>query len=138
MNAGSWEVETVRAFSTSAKRARVGEMFSNRKRRAKFVDDLAYFRDFDPRYMVAIPSASQNAAGIEALLVARGAPPLCCVMSEWSVWDGREMPLAEALKEIVGKGMGTIVCCISGRLAFFENEDGRYILEHPSNKEPKR
>lgn len=137
-SASSCELETVRAFSLSAKRARVPEMFSNRKRRATFVNGLAYFRDFDPRYIVPIPPASQNPAAIEALLTARRAPPQCHVLSEWELWDGRDMQLSEALKQIVGKGMGTLLCCIPGRLAFFENEDGRYILEHPTNKEQKR
>jgi len=34
-----------------------------------------------------------------------------------------------ALKETVGRQMGTILCCIPGHLAYFENEDERFILE---------
>jgi len=43
--------------------------------------------------------------------------------------DGREFPLIDALKRIVGYGMGTIVSCIPGKLGYFEDEDGRCILE---------
>jgi hypothetical protein len=35
----------------------------------------------------------------------------------------------EALKQIVGRGMGTVPSCIPGRLAFVETEDERFILE---------
>jgi hypothetical protein len=34
-----------------------------------------------------------------------------------------------ALKEVVGYGMGTLISCIPGRLAYFESEDERYILQ---------
>jgi hypothetical protein len=39
------------------------------------------------------------------------------------------MPLADALRKIVGNGMGTFLSCVPGRLAYFEDEDGRWILE---------
>jgi hypothetical protein len=29
----------------------------------------------------------------------------------------------------VGHQLGTILCCITGHLAYFENEDDRFILE---------
>lgn len=128
----------MRAFSSKAKRARVDEMFSNRKHREKFVRSLAHFTDFDSRYIVPTPPVSQTPAAIEALLLSRGAPGQCHVLSEWELWDGTEMPLTEALKKVVGSGMGTLLCCVPARLAFFESEDGRYILEHPANKEPKQ
>ena len=37
--------------------------------------------------------------------------------------------LLDALKRIVGSGMGTVLSCIPGRLAFVETEDERFILE---------
>ena len=39
------------------------------------------------------------------------------------------MSLDEALEEIVGRSMGTFLSCIQGRLAYFEDEDQRWILE---------
>lgn len=38
------------------------------------------------------------------------------------------MQLSDALEEIVGSGMGTILSCLPGRLAFLETEDERFIL----------
>jgi hypothetical protein len=40
----------------------------------------------------------------------------------------KELPLVEALQQIVGRGMGTVLSCIPGRLAFVETEDERFIL----------
>ena len=43
--------------------------------------------------------------------------------------DGREVELKEMLNHAVGREIGTILCCIPGKLAFVEREDGRFILE---------
>jgi hypothetical protein len=50
-------------------------------------------------------------------------------ISEDPALDRKELPLLEALKETVGRGMGTVLSCIPGRLAFVETEDERFILE---------
>jgi hypothetical protein len=36
---------------------------------------------------------------------------------------------ATALKETVGAQMGTLISCVPGKLGYFEDEDGRCILE---------
>jgi hypothetical protein len=131
------EVETVTAFVNAGKRDRYAAFLSNEKRRKDFVRDLAHFDDFDPRFIVRIAPTDQSPAGVEALLLKKGAGNSCHVISEWSSIDGREMNLLEALKETIGRDMGTILCCKSGKLAYFENEDQRFILEHPSNKGTK-
>src|SRR6266550_7663490 len=59
-------------------------------------------------------------------------PGLCWLVSERSDWDGRQMPLAEALEAVVGTGFGTIISCIPGRLGYFEGEmpRDRNLLQH--------
>ena len=54
---------------------------------------------------------------------------MCWAISEDTRFDGREVELDSALSELVGYGMGAILSCIAGRLAFVESEDGRFILE---------
>ena len=130
----SREVETIRAFVSSSKRDRCVTFLSSEKRRKDFVRDLAHFDDFDPRFIVRIAPSDQHPAAVDALLRKRGAAGLCHVISERSAIDGKQMGLLEALKETIGRDMGTILCCTSGKLAYFENEDQRFILEHPSNK----
>jgi hypothetical protein len=78
---------------------------------------------------VAIPSNQQNPSALAKLLKAKGAGPKCYVMCENSKLDGQEVDLESALKETVGCQMGTLISCLPGRLGYFEDEDGRCILE---------
>jgi hypothetical protein len=55
--------------------------------------------------------------------------PFTRSFSENSELDGKEIDLQTALKETIGYQMGTFISCIPGKLAYFEDEDGRYILE---------
>ena len=61
----------------------------------------------------------------------RHSPTIVFAISEDPRLDQREFPLLEALKQIVGSGMGTVLSCLPGRLAFVETEDERFILERP-------
>jgi hypothetical protein len=63
------------------------------------------------------------------LLRDRGAPATCVLFSAAADLDAREMPLDNALAAVVGWNPGTFISCIPGRLAYFEDEEGRYLLE---------
>jgi hypothetical protein len=39
------------------------------------------------------------------------------------------MDLEAALKETIGYQMGTFISCVLGKLAYFEDEDDRFILQ---------
>jgi hypothetical protein len=123
------EVETIRAFVAKTKRERYVGFVSNEKRRNEFARNLAHWDDFDSRWIIRIAPSSQNPEGIHTILKAHGAPELCNAISEFTELDGKELRLIDALKRIVGSQMGTILCCQPGRLAYFENEDSRFILE---------
>lgn len=123
------EVETIRSFIVRRKRERYLEFVSNPKTRAKLTHQLAHFKDIDPACKRSIIPSLQNPRGIAKLLIARGAPGYCYLISEDPRLDGRELQLSEALDEIVGSGMGAILSCVAGRLAFIETEDERFILE---------
>ena len=118
------------AFVRPERRARYLGLLASAKGRAKLRAQLAHFRDLDPRFAAPVPGG-QGPAAIAALLVDRGAPPVCYVLSEDADLDGREMPLAEGLAAVVGRGMGTFLSCVPGRLAYFEGEDAgeRFVLE---------
>jgi hypothetical protein len=85
----------------------------------------------DPRYIVHIPSSQQNPADISILLKKSGAADDCWVVSDELELDARRMNLNEVLGEIVGRTSATFLCCIDGKLAYFENEEGRWILHRP-------
>jgi hypothetical protein len=66
---------------------------------------------------------------IASELLKRHSPSIVFAISEDPRLDQRELPLMDALRQVVGGGMGTVLSCIPGCLAFVETEDERFILE---------
>jgi hypothetical protein len=123
------EESIVRAFILPNRQERYLEFLTKPKRRAKFIAQLAHFRHLNPNFAFSIPGSQTNPSSLLKLLTAKGASSKCWVTSENSALDGREMDLEAALKETIGCQMGTFISSIPGRLAYFEDEDSRYILE---------
>jgi hypothetical protein len=123
------EEALIKAFIDPRRVERYLEIIANPKKRAKFTKDLAHFKSLDPAAMVTIPPSQRNPKAIASLLKAKGAGARCWVISENSKLDGQELDLEMALKETVGYQMGTLVSCVPGKLGYFEDEDGRCILE---------
>ena len=125
------EEAAIRAFIVKDRRERFLELLPNPKQRHKITESLAHPNPawFDSRCVKPIPPAHSGAAAIAKLLHAKGAGKSCWVISENRRIDGQELELDSFLPELVGYGMGTIVSCIAGKLAFVESEDGRFILE---------
>ncbi|MGH9773439.1 MAG: hypothetical protein ACRD50_00650 [Candidatus Acidiferrales bacterium] len=122
------EEAVVRAFFPPQRRERYLGFLSTKKGRAKFISELWDFNAVDPKRVVAIPPSQQNRDSIAKLLSSMGAPPMCWVMSENIELDARELELEIALRATVGYEMGTIISCIPGKLAYFEDEGERFIL----------
>jgi len=123
------ERQLVLAFILPQRQSRYLELLEKPKRRKEITDALAHFKHLDARYAFTIPSQHGSTLGILELLRSKGAPDSCYAFSEDDSLDGKELPLAEALASVVGYGMGTFLSCVPGRLAYFEDEDGRFILE---------
>jgi hypothetical protein len=123
------EQSLIAAFVRRGKRDRYREILSNPRLRQKFTNQLAHFTDFDPKYRLSIPSNKLFVDNIVRELKKRHSPNIVFAISEDPTLDRKELPLAEALKQVVGRGMGTVLSCIPGRLAFVETEDERFILE---------
>lgn len=123
------ELHLVAAFITRSKRDRYREFVSDPKLRHKFTSRLAHFADFDPTYRLPIPSNKLFIDNIATELQKRQSPGTVFVISEDPDIDQQELPLLDALKLVVGRGMGTVLSCLPGRLAFVETEDERFILE---------
>jgi hypothetical protein len=119
----------IAAFVKRAKRDRYREILSNPRQRHKFTNQLAHFTDFDPKYRLSLPSNKLSVDNIAIELQRRHSPSIVFAISEDPSLDQKELPLVEALKQIVGRGMGTVLSCIPGHLAFVETEDERFILE---------
>jgi len=121
----------VESFVQSTRRERVMLCLANRKKRRKFVDEFAHHGTYilTPECLRSIKPSEQNPDSICAILRSLGAPDTCHVISEGS-FDGKEMELLSVLNEVVGRGMGTVISCVPGRLGYFEGElRERYILQ---------
>ena len=119
----------MRAFIVPVRRERYLEFLKSPKSRKKFVSVLAHFKHLDPKFATIVTGGQSNPSALLKLLRGKGAGIKCWVISENVELDGKETDLQTALKETIGRQMGTFISCIPGKLAYFEDEDGRYILE---------
>jgi hypothetical protein len=125
------QAETViRAFIRAERSPRYLALLAKRGGREKLRAQLAHLPDLDLRFAEPIPGSQANPIAVERLLTAKGAPGTCYVLSESAALDGRELPLPQALEQVIGRGIGTLLSCVPGRLAYFEGEDPgrRFIL----------
>jgi hypothetical protein len=123
------ERSLVSAFFLPQRQERYLELLSNPKRRNDILREFSHFKHLHPRFIVPIMRRFQHARDILAILIEKGAPDICYGFSEWNEVDGKLLPLRDALRIVVGSGMGTFLCCLAGKLAYFESEDERCILE---------
>jgi hypothetical protein len=123
------EDSLIGAFVKRGKRDRYREVLTISRRRHNFTSLLAHFRDFDPKYRLPIPSHKLFVDNTAIELKKRRSTSIVYAISEDPRLDQNELPLVDALKQTVGRGMGTVLCCIPGCLAFVETEDERFILE---------
>ena len=116
------EVTLINTFVNPLKRKHLIEILANPKRRHRATETLAHFHDFDPSAVVPLESADQTPAAIESALRSRGAGDKCHVISANRAMDGKTVPLKLALEKVVGFGMGTLLSCVPGELAYYEGE----------------
>ena len=133
------EQSVIRAFVQLNKQERFFGFLANPKNRKKFTKLLAHFRWFDERFATPVrwktdPTLKlyerhlQGIENIYRLLRSKGAGLTCWVLSEDDEIDGRELELRAALKHVSGRGIGTILSCVPGKLAYFESEDETLLL----------
>ena len=126
------EEQFIRNFIVPQKRERYLSMFESKKGRAKLIQDFYHLGDLEESLATELSPNEQSAEKIYEILKAKGSPDVCHVISTNDEIDGKEMPLIDVLKEIVGDGNdGTFISCIAGKLGYYEGEDikTRYIFE---------
>ncbi len=125
------ERATILAFFKPERRARYLGLIESAKGRRKVVNQLAHFRELDERFRRPLPKGLNRWEMVAELLSQRGARPTCYVISEETDVDGATLELNTALAAVYGSGMGTILSCIPGKLAYYEGEymDESCILE---------
>jgi hypothetical protein len=125
------EQALVQAFVVPKRRSRYINILASQRGREKLRSALGHFADLDPRFATRINESSVE--GVARLLYKNGAPQRCYVLSESDAIDAEELHLDEALRKVVGQGMGTLLSCTPGKLAYYEGEEPgeRYILMRP-------
>jgi hypothetical protein len=124
----------VESFVQRDRRERTLLCLANLRKRPKFLEWLMDHADhiLMPECIRGIKPNEQHPDPIYAILRRLGAPDSCHLISEHRDFDGKEMDLLAALKEIIGNGdgMGTVISCLPGRLGYLEGEwKERYILQ---------
>lgn len=136
------EQQFVEAFVADGKKNRLLGFLRSSKNRWKALLELEHFLPdvIDARYAQPIPRSSSTPEQIIRLLRERGAPADCYVFSNCKELDQRVMPLEQAIREVHGIGIGTVVSLIPGRLVFYEGElyPDQFILERsPASTAPR-
>jgi hypothetical protein len=139
MQSADHEAAVIRAFVQRDKQERFLVFLATPKNRKKFTDSLSHFRWFDQRFTASMPWKvdpklkpwAKHVSGIKnicRLLKSKGAGPTCWAISEDAEIDGRELDLSAAIEHVNGRGIGTILSCVPGKLAYFESEDETLLL----------
>jgi len=127
------ERKFIEAFAAKNKRQRLLDFFASEKNRWKGLLELEHFHPdiLDARCAESIPRSESTPDNISRLLKRKGAPADCYVFSNCKELDRRSMVLDEAIRAVHGVGIGTVVSCIPGELAFYEGElfPDEYILQ---------
>ena len=125
------EIEFAKAFLEKNARRRFLFLLKSKKGRRKILSDLDHRITFDRRFCHKIPNSCQSSQNILEILRRKGAKENCYAISQLPSLDESTLDLRDALDLAVGSGTGTILCCIIGRLAYYEGEEvsERYVLE---------
>lgn len=101
------------------------------RRRKEFLRQLHHFADFDVRWITPLPRGIQTSEALISELRRRGAPLECYVASDNADLDGFTGRLEDVITRVYANVEGTLVCCIPGRLAYYEGEapHWRFILD---------
>jgi hypothetical protein len=113
------EIQLIETFVVPSKRERYEGFLRSAKNRKKFLDELYHFRDFIPDCVVELSGRDGTATGVIAELRRRGASGECYLISADAKLDGATRSLRDAIWEA---SEGTLVCCVPGRLAYYEGE----------------
>lgn len=111
------------------------ELLSTKKRKDALSRLCHNYKDvLCEKYMMELPKPNSNHIDIEGLLKKYGANDNCYVISWHNEIDGQCLPLIDALEQVVGLGMPSLVFCVPDRLLYFEGEQcqstpPRYILK---------
>jgi hypothetical protein len=118
-------------FVIESRRTRWRDLLSTPKGRKKLLAKLWNGDDLDKTLMTQLKPAERSIPVLLTKLRSLGAPDNCHLISARSALDGRDLDLTSALQSVFELAPGTIISCIPGKLAYYENDDrnGSYIIQ---------
>ena len=132
MELNEQEAAFVKAFIVKDKQERYLQFLASPKRRREILDRFNHVLDFDPKFAALVPKELRTADKLAQLLRRHGAPETCHVMADSLDIDGEDVPLRDALAEVIAHDFGSVLCCLPGSLAFHKAEiieQAWYIFE---------
>jgi hypothetical protein len=129
------DVEMILPFLREDRRSRWRDLFPRPKGRKKLLKTLWNGTDFDQSLMLQVDPRERTVQQLSSRLRSLGAPSLCHLISARPSLDGQDLELISALRMVLDLAPGTIICCIPGTLAYYENDDrnGNYIILRRKN-----
>ena len=124
---------TLRRFVIADRRDRLASVVRTKKRYSEIMASLSHGNPWDDRWRRELPVRDHHTAAVERILRAHGAPEICHVLGGSGDVDGKQLPLHDALAQVVGSRIGALVICIPGQLAYHEGEElhDRNVLYRP-------
>ncbi|MGL4610494.1 MAG: hypothetical protein ACRCYY_12580 [Trueperaceae bacterium] len=127
--------EGLLTFFLKAIQPRYRFLLSQPKRRSEGTNRLNHCKDLDPAYITWLArdprGSSARNAELATLLLQKGGTKEVYVLSCSSTIDSQMLPLELALRKTEAEGWGTLISCLTGKLAYYFDEAGerRAILE---------
>jgi hypothetical protein len=127
------DVEMLLPFLREDRRSRWRELFPRPRGRKKLLATLWNGDDLDRDLLVKVDPSERSVEQLSVRLRSLGAPTMCHLISARSNLDGQDLDLISALRLVLNLAPGTIICCVPGKLAYYENDDrnGNYIILGP-------
>jgi len=129
------EVEYIKAFVARSRCDRYLSLSGSKKGRHKFLALLSHnhIDDLVPGCVYQIPPTNLTTESILQIIANLSRRKDCYLISEYPKLDKQTLRISDALNEIFGLGMGTILSIEPGKLAYYESEEenGRYIISMP-------
>ncbi len=116
------EAAFVKAFIVKDKQERYLQLLASPKRRREILDRFNHNLDFDPKYASVVPKELWTVDQLAHLLKARGAGETCHVIADSLDCDDQDLPLRDALAEVIAHDFGSVLCCVPGQLALYKAE----------------
>src|SRR5688572_28089964 len=102
------EKKVIQKFIEKSKQERFIQFSSDPKNRRKFINELAHFKDLKWDMFSEVKGIEKNVI-LESLqknnIPAKG----CYLISQDSKLDTKTLEFSEAIKEVIARGMGTII-----------------------------